>query len=202
MKKIENRQNIYWSQIYILRHSIQLNTFSTEIKLFNVLILFKLETIIYSFHKGNWILCWVYRNTLNVKMPADDWPSDMKFCYRIFLVMFLTGPQLWMVSGQVVPASSSGVHFTLCKCDNAPLCSSTPALKSFLVRSQGQCVVECQSGRQQPPCVAVNYRVTSDGTQYCDMFYVKPTYFENIQGCQYIQVLWAVANVVWCSCGQ
>jgi hypothetical protein len=69
---------------------------------------------------------------------------------------------------------------------NLTFCAISIPYRSVVVRSQAQCIYECQHGGDSSLCVGVNFRQPSN---VCDVYNDCPTdYAFNQTGCQFIQV--------------
>jgi hypothetical protein len=67
-------------------------------------------------------------------------------------------------------------------------CAISNGDRSLAVRSQAQCIHECQHGGDTAACVGVNFR--QKPSYSCDVYFRCPTnYTHNVLGCQYIQVI-------------
>jgi hypothetical protein len=69
---------------------------------------------------------------------------------------------------------------------NPSICANSTADETLNVRSQGQCIYECQHGGKRSTCVGVNYRPVDE---VCEVFNKCPEAYEfNKADCQYLQV--------------
>jgi hypothetical protein len=69
---------------------------------------------------------------------------------------------------------------------NQSTCANSTADRSVSVRSQAQCIHECQHGGERSACVGVNYRQVKN---VCEVYNKCPaSYNANETGCQYLQV--------------